>query len=108
VDTVPGLKELRARKRDLLLESEMNRQAMHVELQAIQVRLSQFQRGYGWARHFWSWGAPVAGLIFARKYQKTASTFAKGSFLVNAAGALWKAWRTFRGNPSRTGPPEAD
>lgn len=98
--TVPELKELQARKRALLLESEMNRQTFRVEFETIRFRLDQIQRGYGWAHMVWQWGAPLAGFLFARKFTRTGGAFAKGSFFVKAAGTLWKVWSAVRGKPS--------
>jgi hypothetical protein len=101
VDTVPGLKELEARKRDLLLESELNRQTVRLELRTIRLRADQLQRGFGWVQQVWKWGAPLAGFLFARKFQKKAGVFAKGSFVVSAATSLWKAWRAARGGSTK-------
>jgi hypothetical protein len=92
VDTVPGLKELQARKRDLLMESDLNRQILRVEIEKIRLRAEQIRRGYGWAHNVWKWGAPVAGFLLARKFRKTAGAFAKGSLLINAAQAIWRFW----------------
>ena len=92
MDTIPGLKELQLRKRDLLVESEMNRQALRVELRNIRMQAEQYHRGYGWAQSAWKWTAPFAGFFFARKFQKTAGAFAKGSALVNALGGIWRMW----------------
>jgi hypothetical protein len=86
------LKELQARKRNLLVESDLNRQVLRVELERIRFRGEQFRRGYGWAHNIWKWGAPVAGLLFARRFKKTAGAFAKGSVLVNVARSLWRFW----------------
>lgn len=101
MDTVPGLKELEARKRDLLLESELNRQTMRLELRTLRLRADQFQRGFGWVQHVWKLAVPLASFLFARKSRKSAGVFAKGSFLVSTAASLWKAWRAARGKPAQ-------
>jgi len=93
MDTVPGLKELQARRRDLLTESDLNRQVLRVEFERIRFRGEQLRRGYGWAQNVWKWGAPVAGFLLARKFKKTAGAFAKGSLLVNVGQAIWRFWQ---------------
>jgi len=96
VDTVPGLKQLQVRKRELLLESDLNRQVLRVELGNLSFRVRRFQRGYDWASTAWKWAAPLAGFLFARKFGKTAGVFAKGSLLLTALRAGWKAWEAMR------------
>ena len=100
MDTVPGLKQLQARKRDLLLESELNRQALRVELGRMRFRAEQFQRGYGWAYTAWKWVAPLAGFLMARRFKKTASVFAKGSLLATVLRTLWKFWEVRQEKPT--------
>ena len=99
MDTVPGLKELQARKRDLLTESDLNRQVLRMEVARIRFRGEQFKRGYGWVQAFWKWGAPVAGFLLARKFRKTAGVFAKGSLLAGAVRSIWRWWHESRGGP---------
>lgn len=99
MDTVPGLKELQARKRDLLVESGLNRQVLRVEVERIRFRGEQLRRGYDWAQNLWKWGVPVAGFLLARKFKKTAGAFAKGSVLVSAARAIWRFWEDSKGGP---------
>jgi len=102
LDTVPGLKALQARKRELLLESELNRQVLRVECANIAIEAGRFRRGYGWAQSAWTWAAPLAGFLLARKRGKAAGMFAKGSLLFTAARTGWKLWTTMRG--ARTEP----
>ena len=105
MDTVPGLRQLQTRKRELLLESELNRQVLRVEAGKLLVRAEQFKRGYGWANSAWKWAAPLAGFLLARRFKKTAGVFAKGSLLVTVLGTLWKWWEARDG---RRGEPEPD
>jgi hypothetical protein len=104
VDTIPGLKELQARKRDLLQESELNREILRVELGQVRYRAEQVQHGYGWAQNIWNWGAPVAAFLLARKFKKSTGAFAKGSMLITALRTGWKAWELFRANRSKPHP----
>lgn len=96
MDTVPGLRELQARKRDLLLESELNRQVLRVEFGNLAVESERLQRGYGWVRSAWAWGAPLAGFLLARKQGKRAGAFTQGSLLLGALRAGWKTWTVLR------------
>ena len=90
MDTVPGLRELQARKRELLLESELNRQILRLELNQICLRADRFKRGFDWAQNAWTWAAPIAGFLVARKFKTAGSAFAKGSFLITAVQTGWK------------------
>ena len=96
MDTLPGLRELQERKRELLLESDLNRQSLRVECGKVRMRLEQFRRGYGIANVAWAWALPVAGLLFARKFKRTAGVVAKGSLLARTVRSLWKAWSFVR------------
>lgn len=102
MDTVPGLKELQARKRDLLIESDLNRQVLRMEVARLHFRGEQLRRGYGWVQGFWKWGAPVAGFLLARKFKKAAGVFAKGSVLAGVARSLWHWWRESRQDSSNS------
>jgi hypothetical protein len=104
VDTIPGLEELQARKRDLLQESELNREILRVELGQIRYRADQFQHGYGWAQNLWNWGGPVAAFLLARKFKKSKGAFAKGSMFITALRTGWKAWEFLRANRSKSHP----
>ena len=90
------MKAIHARKHELLLESELNRQVLRVECGKLAFKAGQFRRGYGWAQHAWTWAAPLAGFLLARKRRKTAGAFAKGSLLFTALRAGWKVWAAMR------------
>lgn len=106
MDTVPGLRELQARRRELLLESELNRQVLRLELEQISIRAGQIKRGFGWAQSAWTWAAPIVGILLARKFKKTGHTFAKGSFLITAVQTGWKVWQSLRKNKAGANPEE--
>lgn len=108
MDTIPGLKELQVRKRDLLVESEMNRQALRVEMRSLRMHVEQYQRGYGWAQSAWKWAAPFAGFLFARKFQNTAGAFAKGSAVVNALSGIWRMWTSVKEKRKQASPDEPE
>ena len=97
MDTVPGLKTLQARKHELLLESEMNRQVLRIEYGNLAIEAGRLRRGYGWAQRAWTWAAPLAGFLLARKRGKAAGAFAKSSLLVTALSTGWKLWTAMRG-----------
>jgi hypothetical protein len=96
---------LRDRKRELLLESELNRHVVRVEVGRIRCRVDVYRRRYGWAQSAWKWAVPVAGFLLARKFKNTAGVFAKGSMLLGAARSLWGYWTS---RQDRDGPPSAD
>ena len=96
MDTVPGLRELEARRRELLLESELNRQVLRLELEQISIRVGEIKQRFGWAQNAWTWAAPIAGILLARKFKKTGHAFAGGSFLITAVQTGWKIWQSFR------------
>ena len=96
MDTVPGLKQLRERKRELLLESRLNRQALRVELESLRFQADQARQRYIRASAAWAWLAPLAGLFLARKFRNPSGVVAKGSFVIGALGALWKAYEAIR------------
>ena len=98
------MKAIQARKHELLLESELNRQVMRVECGKLAFKAEQFRRGYGWAQSAWTWAMPLAGFLLARKQRKVAGVFAKGSFLITALRAGWKVWTAMRGARPETRP----
>ena len=96
MDTAPGLKAIQARKYELLLESELNRQVLRVECGKLAFKAEKFRRGYAWAHNAWTWAVPLAGFLLARKRRKATRVFAKGSFLITALRAGWKVWTAMR------------
>lgn len=92
MDTVPGLKPLLARKHDLLLESELNRQILRLEVAKLRLRGEKFRGSLATGQSWWKVAAPIAGILLARRVSKGSSVVAKGSLLVSLAGAAWKFW----------------
>lgn len=86
-----GLDALQARKRDLLAESDINRQVLQLETGHVRFRIERFK--HGWLRRGWKWAAPVAGFVFAQKFKKAGGVFAKGSLALLALRKLWEAWQ---------------
>lgn len=106
MDTVPGLKALQERKRVLLVESDLHRHVIKVELARMGYALARYRRGYFWVHSAWRWAAPLAGFLLARKFKKTAGSFAKGSALLGMARSLWTIWSARRnGTQSADAPP---
>lgn len=104
MDTVPGLTEIRERKRELLLESHLNRQVLRVEYGRLRCRAEQYRRGYYWAHGLWRWAAPLAGFLVARRFKKTAGVLAKGSLLAGFLRSAWNLWGTLRNRDPRPDP----
>lgn len=104
MDTVPGLRKLEARKRELLLESDLNRQVLRLEVDQLCLRAAEIRRGFGWARAIWTWSGPLAGLLMARRFKKTGGMVAKGSMVMSAVQAGWRLWEAFRERRSNRAP----
>ena len=96
MDTLPGIAQLRARKRELLVESELNRQVLRVEAEALRLQVDQVRATCARGRAVWQWAAPVAGFLLARRFDKSGGLLAKGSMLAGALGSAWKLFQTFR------------
>jgi len=94
------MKSLQDRKHDLILESELNRHALRLELQQMYLRVEQTR--LSWQQNIWKWAAPVAGFFLARKLKKTSGLVAKGSVLLMALGKFWEFWRARRSKEPRT------
>jgi len=84
------LDTLQARKRDLLVVSDINRQMLQSEMDHIRFRMEQIK--HNWLSRGWKWAAPVAGFLFARKFKKTGGMFAKSSLALLLLRTLWAAW----------------
>ena len=99
--TLPGLKELRARKQALILESDLNRQVLRLEVEQIRLRGQRLKRSYGWLNLAWKWTLPLAQLWARRKSndQRGTSRGAKAFWLLARA---WETWQTLR--PKDRGP----
>ncbi len=59
------LEQLRQRKKELLLESDINRQILRVEFCQLKLKASEWKRGLFKARTVYHWVAPLAGIGFA-------------------------------------------
>lgn len=94
--TPPGLKELDQRRTALLLESELNRQALRVEMLQARLSLDRLRSGLSSGQNLWRWLAPVAGFVLARKFGSAGGPVAKGSAIIAIGQALWTAWRDRR------------
>src|SRR5512138_179868 len=59
------LAEIQRRKKELLLESEINRQILRVEYCQLKLKATEWKRGMLKARTAYHWVAPLAGIGFA-------------------------------------------
>lgn len=89
---------LQKRKQELLLESDLNRQILRLELEQVQMQLSRFRQH--WLRNLWVWVAPVAGFLVARKLSRPAGFLAKGSALLSLLTRLLDLWLATRSKTS--------
>ena len=60
-----GLEELRQRKKELLFESDINRQILRIEFCQLSLKATEWRRGLLKARTAYKWIAPLAGIAFA-------------------------------------------
>jgi hypothetical protein len=58
------LKELHDRKQELLLESEINRQIVALEVKQLQLKATEWRHGLAKAGNVYKWVAPLAGVGF--------------------------------------------
>ena len=75
-----GLAELRQRKKELLLESDINRQIMRVEVCQLQLKAGEWKRNLLKARSILQWVGAVAGAgfgIYAMRKRMHAQTNTK-------------------------------
>ncbi len=87
---------LRQRRAALLLESELNRQALRVEFLRARVSVDRARDGFFSGHQLWRWIAPIGGFLIARKLGGKSGTVAKGSALLAVGRALWTAWKDRR------------
>jgi len=75
-----GLAELRQRKKELLLESDINRQIIRVEICQVQLKADEWKRKLLKMQNVLQWVGPIAGAgfgIFAMRKRMHAQTSAK-------------------------------
>ena len=96
MDTVPGLRSIEQRKRDLVLESELNRQILRLQAGELSCHLDRFRGGLTSMRSLWKLAAVAGGVMAASRVTKSAGIFGKASSIVGIAGVAWKAWQRWR------------
>jgi uncharacterized membrane protein YebE (DUF533 family) len=96
VDTVPGLRNIEQRKRDLVLESELNRQVLRLQAGELNCHLDRFRGGLISARSLWKLAAMAGGVMAASRVTRSAGILGKATSLMGMAGVAWKAWQSWR------------
>ena len=105
------LKHLELRRRELVLESTINRLTMKVELQNLQTALGPAERIVSSIRALRPWLlvlAPLAGIFAARSLRSNGSGFSKvlGVLkLLQPLLALWKQFKSAATKPEPETPP---
>ena len=61
----PGLEDLRQRKKELIIESDINRQILRIEVCQLHLKAMEWRRGLLTARTAYKWIAPLAGMGIA-------------------------------------------
>jgi hypothetical protein len=106
-----GGKELRGlelRRRELVLQSSINRLAIRVEVQNLQTALRPAERVVSSVRAARPWLlvlAPLAGILAARTVRHNGSGFSKAMGVVRLLQQLLALWNQFR-SPSAEAAPE--
>jgi hypothetical protein len=97
LDTIPGLTELERRREALLVESELNRQALRLEILQVSMSIERVRHGFVSGQAVWKWAAPVVGFFLARKFTRFgAGGGVKSSSLLSMGRSLWNAWKDRR------------
>lgn len=96
MDTVPGLKNIQERKRDLLLESEMNRQVLHLQAGELGCHLDRFRGGLTSMRSLWKLAVVAGGVLAARRVTKSTGLLGRATSIMGIAGVAWRAWQSWR------------
>lgn len=99
MDTIPGLTRLAARKRDLLIESDLNRQVLRIELDQVRLRCGKLRQSFGWMQSSWAWVVPVAGFFAGRKAGPAGDWLSKAAALMALAREAVAFWKSRRGTP---------
>ena len=88
--TVPGLETLQARKRELLLESDVNRQILQLEAKQIRLVVQNWKQSYSWVPAAWTWAVPIAGFLMPQRFKKAKSLIATASMVWMFVRKLWQ------------------
>jgi len=103
------LKGLELRRRELVLRSTLNRLAISVELQNVQIALRPAERMVSLVRAARPWLlllAPLAGIFAARSLRDNGSGVSKAMGVLKLLQSLLVVWKQF-GSPSSNGATEA-
>jgi hypothetical protein len=104
------LKRLELRRRELVLQSTLNRLAIGVELQNVQAALLPADRIVGSVRKARSWLlllAPLAGILAARGLRNNGSGFSKLMGVVKWIRPLVALWKQFNSLSTEEAPEPA-
>ena len=85
---VAAVKPIQERKRELLLESDINRQVLQLEIASLQQRLGQIKLGLFHSR--WTYLAPLAALLLTWKFRRLRPLLQSSFGLI----LLRKLWET--------------
>src|SRR6266536_587313 len=101
------LKHLELRRRELVLQSTINRLTMKVELQNLQTTLGPADRIVSSIRALRPWLlvlAPLAGIFAARSLRDNGSGFSKAMGVLKWIQPLLALWKQFRSSSTEAAP----
>jgi hypothetical protein len=100
MDPFQDLKTLQDKKQKLLLECEVNRQVLGLEVEIIRLRIGQWKGGMSTLPDTWKLLAPLSGFLMAGRFKgKTTRLLAIAAVGVVVATKLRGVWNLWGGKP---------
>jgi hypothetical protein len=90
---IENMTPLGQRRQQLLLESELHREVLGMQVDVLRLRLGQVGGGLRQYPGVWKYGLPVLGFLAAWRMKRRVAFLAKGSV---GLLALIKAWRVLK------------
>lgn len=91
------MKDLPARKKELLVISDLNRQILQLECAQLAHKVGLWQRRYDQVRGAWIWVAPLAGFLIARRGRRAGGLFARAASFAVLARRVWQGYQALKG-----------
>jgi hypothetical protein len=93
---------LQRRREALLVESELNRQALRLEVMQINLTIDRLRHGWVSGQTIWKLAAPIVGFLIARRFSRSgAGRSANASSVFSIGRGLWNSWQEWRRSSSK-------